>query len=61
MTLAENFTLKGLLEIFCGIGSTNDKMLEVNLIGIEYDNSFRNPTRGLKRGNFKGIQETVVS
>ena len=57
VTLAENFTLKGLLEVFCDIESTNDTMLKANLIGIEQDNQFRNPTRGLKIGNFKGDWE----
>ena len=48
VTLAENFTLKGLLEVFCDIGSTNDTMLKANLIGIEQDKQFRIPTGGLK-------------
>ena len=51
VTLAENFTLKGLLEVFCDIESTNDTMLKANLIGIEQDNQFRNPNRALKIGN----------
>ena len=56
VTLAET-TLKGLLEVFCVIESTNDAMVKANLIGIEQDNQFRNPTRGSKIGNFEEVWE----